>query len=57
MIPDGNSPIVGTPKSQEHLREKQERILRDFFNKVLSESKPCPAEYVKTINEHFWELI
>jgi hypothetical protein len=57
MIADGNSPIVGTPKSQEHLREKQERILRDFFNKVLSESKPCPAEYVKTVNEHFWELI
>jgi hypothetical protein len=57
MTPDGNSSIVGTPKSQEHLREQQERILREFFNKIIEKSKHCPAEYVKTVNKHFWELI
>lgn len=34
-----------------------EKNLLDFYNKLLSESRPMPEEFARIVEEHFDELI
>ena len=33
------------------------QTVAEKFAKLAAEMKPCPPEFAKIINEHFWELL
>ena len=34
----------------------EEHVLSDFYDKLLYDNKPCPPEFNRVVDEHFWEL-
>lgn len=39
------------------LMRKHVQVFQDFCDKLISNQKPCPPEFLEMVDKHFWELV